>query len=479
VNVRTRITSFVGGSFIEQSDAPFSVQSPIAGGDGVDMPDSSASVVDFAVLGARGAYEEARRSTVATRAAWLMQAAAALEQRSAEIAELIVRDIGKPIRSAAFEVGRGVQLLRGCAAEIKSLRGEVLSLDSVDAGAGRFGFTRRIPYGVVGAVTPFNAPLNLLLQKVGPALVMGNAVVVKPHPAGARVALALAQLFAQAGLPAGLFNVVLGDRAPASALAAHGGVDALTFTGGTAAGDALARAAGAKKFIAEMGSNAANIVMADAQVADAAKRIAAAAFEASGQQCISAQRVLVEASRYDAFMEHFIGAARALKVGDPWDKNTDIGPMISPAAADRLMSWIDDAVGAGANYVLRAEREGCLVSPAIVDGVSEACALWRDEAFGPVAVVRRFEGIDEALALANDSPFGLQGAVFTSNLATAYRFADDFDVGSLWINEASRFRLDAYPFGGVKRSGFGREGLRYAMEDLSQVKFIGIRADVR
>ena len=477
--MRTRITSFVGGSFIEQSDAPFSVQSPIAGGDGVDMPDSSASVVDLAVLGARDAYKDARRSTVATRAAWLTQAAAALEQRSAELAELIVRDIGKPIRSATFEVGRGVQLLRGCAAEIKSLRGEVLSLDSVDAGAGRFGFTRRIPYGVVGAVTPFNAPLNLLLQKVGPSLVMGNAVVVKPHPAGARVALALAQLFAQAGLPAGLFNVVLGDRAPASALAAHGGVDALTFTGGTAAGDALARAAGAKKFIAELGSNAANIVMADAQVADAAKRIAAAAFEASGQQCISAQRVLVEASQYDAFIEHFIGAARALKVGDPWDKNTDIGPMISPSAADRLMSWINDAVDAGANYVLRAERDGCLVSPAIVDGVSEACALWRDEAFGPVAVMRRFEGIDEALALANDSPFGLQGAVFTSNLATAHRFADDFDVGSLWINEASRFRLDAYPFGGVKRSGFGREGLRYAMEDLSQVKFIGIRADVQ
>jgi acyl-CoA reductase-like NAD-dependent aldehyde dehydrogenase len=237
--------------------------------------------------------------------------------------------------------------------------------------------------------------------------------------------------------------------------------------------------AGAKKFVAELGSNAANVVMADAQVPDAAKRIAAAAFEASGQQCISAQRVLVEASKYDVFMEHFIGAAKALKVGDPWDRSTDIGPMISAAAADRLLSWIDEAVGTGANYVLRAQRDGCLVSPAIVEGVPQTCALWRDEAFGPVAVVQRFDGIDEALALANDSPFGLQGAVFTSNLATAYRFADDFDVGSLWINEASRFRLDAYPFGGVKRSGFGREGLRYAMEDLSQVKFIGIRADVR
>ncbi len=477
--MRTRIASFVGGSFIEQGDALISVQSPIPGGDGVDMPDSSESVVDFAVQSARRAYKDGRPATVATRAAWLMQAAAALEKQSAEIGELIVRDIGKPIRSATFEVGRGVQLLRGCAAEIKSLKGEVLPLDSVDAGAGHFGFTRRIPYGVVGAVTPFNAPVNLLLQKVGPAIVMGNAVVVKPHPAGARVAVAIAQCFAQAGLPAGLFNVVVGDRTPAVALAAHGGVDALTFTGGTAAGDALARAAGAKKFVAELGSNAANIVMADAQIADAAKRIAAAAFEASGQQCISAQRVLVEASQYDAFMEHFIVAAKALKVGDPWDKSTDIGPMISAAAADRLLSWIDEAVGSGANYVLRAQRNGCLVSPAIVEGVSKTCALWRDEAFGPVAVVQRFDGFDEALALANDSPFGLQGAVFTSNLATAYRFADDFDVGSLWINEASRFRLDAYPFGGVKRSGFGREGLRYAMEDLSQVKFIGIRADVR
>jgi acyl-CoA reductase-like NAD-dependent aldehyde dehydrogenase len=350
-----------------------------------------------------------------------------------------------------------------------------LPLDAVEAGVGRFGFTRRVPFGVVGAVTPFNAPANLLLQKVAPALAAGNAVVVKPHPAGSRVAVALAEALSRAGLPPGLFNVVVGDREPAQHLAKHQRIDVLTFTGGTEAGDALARAAGAKKFIAELGSNAANVVLRDADLADAAKRIAAAAFEASGQQCISAQRIIVASEVYDDFLSQFVASARRLKVGNPNDETTDIGPMISSAAADRVMAMIDEAVGGGAKCALEATRAGCIVSPAIVCDVPRTSGLWRDEVFGPVAVVQRFGDVDEALQLANDSRFGLQGAVFTGSLASAFRFIDELDVGSLWINDASRFRLDSYPFGGVKRSGYGREGIRYAIEELSQLKFIGIR----
>jgi acyl-CoA reductase-like NAD-dependent aldehyde dehydrogenase len=235
------------------------------------------------------------------------------------------------------------------------------------------------------------------------------------------------------------------------------------------------RAAGAKKFVAELGSNAANVVMADADIEDAARRIAAAAFEASGQQCVSAQRVLVAAPVYDAFVGAFHDAARSLRVGDPFDTATDVGPMISISAAERVMAMLDDAVARGARTILAAHCDGCLVSPGIVADVPADAMLWRDEAFGPVALVQRFDTIDDALRLANDSPFGLQGAVFTRDLAATLRFADEFDVGSLWVNEASRFRLDAYPFGGVKRSGFGREGVRYAIEELSQPKFIGIR----
>jgi acyl-CoA reductase-like NAD-dependent aldehyde dehydrogenase len=473
--VHSRLHSFVHGAYRQDGGDVITLHSPVDLEITAEMHDSPDAFVDAAVRDASAAYRQSRRVSVAQRAKWLMDAAAVLEADAASLAELIIRDVGKPRRLANVEVKRASQFLRACAGEIKTLNGEVLPLDAVEAGAGRLGFTRRVPYGVVGAVTPFNAPINLLVQKVAPALIAGNAVVVKPHPAGTRVALATALLFTKAGLPDGLFNVITGDRAPATALAAHRLVDAVTFTGGCAAADALVRAAGAKKFVAELGANSANVVMADAAIDDAAKRIASAAFEASGQQCVSAQRVIVASEVCDAFIAAFRDAAKALKVGDPADPATDVGPMVSMAAAERVMAMIEDALARGGRSILDARRERCLVSPGIVANVPFDALLWREEAFGPVVVVERFDGIDEALRLANDSPFGLQGAVFTRDLGTALRFADDFEVGSLWVNEASRFRLDNYPFGGVKRSGFGREGVRYAIEELSQVKFIGMR----
>jgi acyl-CoA reductase-like NAD-dependent aldehyde dehydrogenase len=270
-------------------------------------------------------------------------------------------------------------------------------------------------------------------------------------------------------------TVLTGDKATAVALAAHPEVRMVSFTGGTSAGDALARASGAKKFVAELGSNAANIVLADADLDDAAKKIAGAAFEASGQQCISAQRVLVDKAVLDAFVAKFVAAAKSLKVGSAEDPATDVGPMVSSASADRVMAMCEEAIKRGAHYALEPRREGAVVSPGILVQVPYPARLWCEEVFGPIAIVTPFDGVDDALALANDSPFGLQGAVFTQDLRAAFRFSEDFDVGALWVNEASRFRLDLYPFGGVKRSGFGREGVRYAIEEFSQVKFTGLR----
>ena len=352
----------------------------------------------------------------------------------------------------------------------------MLPLDVTAAGAGHFGYTRHVPYGVVAGITPFNAPVNLLVQKVAPAIAAGNAVIAKPAPAGTRTALRLARLFQDAGWPKGLFTVLTGDKETALALASHPTVRAVSFTGGTTAGDALARAAGAKKFVAELGSNAANVVLADADIQEAAQKIAAAAFEASGQQCISAQRVLVEKPVFDAFMQSFAAAASKLKVGRADDPATDVGPMVSRAAAERVMAMCEDAIASGATYALEPQHADALVSPGILLNVPRTARLWREEVFGPMAIVVPFEGVADGLAFANDSPFGLQGAVFTSNLRSAFQFADQFDVGALWINEASRFRLDIYPFGGMKQSGVGQEGLRYAIEEFSQVKFIGIRA---
>ena len=431
--------------------------------------------VTAAVVSALSASRNQAKSSHGERAKLLLDAADALAAAAAEIAAIICEDVGKPLRVCQVEVKRGVEFLRGTAAILGQASGEVLPVDLAAAGQGTFGFTLRVPYGIVAAITPFNAPVNLLVQKVAPAVAAGNAVIAKPHPSGLRTALRLAAIFVEAGWPSGLLNVLSGDRPTAAALVAHPDVSAVSFTGSTAGGAALAKIAGAKKFVAELGSNAANIVFDDADLKSAAKKIAAASFEASGQQCISAQRVIVHRSVLPAFTELFAAASRELKVGHPAEASTDVGTMVSLQAAERVMAMVQNAADQGATLVLAPKREGATVSPGILTNVPKPARLWQEEVFGPIAVIVGFDTDDEALDLANDSPFGLQGAAFTSNLARAFRLAREFEVGSLWINEASRFRLDMYPFGGVKQSGVGREGLKYAVEEMSQVKFIGIR----
>ena len=469
------LTSFVGGCVAQHEGARLELVQPEEGRVGAILAEAGAQGVALAVENASEAFAAHRRSTLHERSGWLRSMAAALGGGAEDVATTICEDVGKPIRAARFEARRGAEFIEACAAAVLQLGGEVVPLDAAPNGAGHFGFTRRVPYGVVAGVTPFNAPVNLLVQKVAPALAAGNAIVVKPALPGTRTALMLARLFVDAGLPPGLFNVVTGDKETAVALASHPAVRAVTFTGGTAGGEALIKAAGTKKFVSELGSNAANIVMADADIADAAGKIAAAAFEASGQQCISAQRVLVERAVFDGFVERFVAAAAKLKVGRADDPATDVGPMVHAAAAERVIAMCEDTIARGARYALQPIRRGCSVSPGILVDVSCAARLWSEEVFGPIAVVMPFDGIDEAISLANDSPFGLQGAVFTSSLSTAMKFSEEFDVGSLWVNEASRFRLDTYPFGGMKSSGTGREGVRYAIEELSQLKFTGFK----
>jgi acyl-CoA reductase-like NAD-dependent aldehyde dehydrogenase len=470
-----RIGSFIDGAATALGAGGFDLIRPEDGGCTGWMLEAGQEGVVAAVASAQAAFLACRSAPLHRRLSWLRDAARGLSEAAEEVAALISTDIGKPIRLARFEVRRGVEFLEGCAAAAAQLGGEVLPLDATANGAGLIGMVRRIPYGVVGAITPFNAPVNLLVQKLAPAIAAGNAVVVKPAPAGLRTALRLAEVCIGAGWPPGMFNVVSGDRETALALAAHPDVRAVTFTGGTAAGDALARAAGARKFVAELGSNAANIVLADADLLVAAKKIAAAGFEASGQQCISAQRILVQDEALGTFLPAFIAATSALRVGSASEPETDIGPMVHRAAAERVMVMVEDALRRGAKAALMPERRDALVSPGILLNVPREARLWREEVFGPVVLVQSFNTVDDAIALANDSPFGLQAAAFTSSLSLAMRLADEVEVGSLWINEASRYRLDMYPFGGVKSSGVGREGIRYAIEELSQLKFIGIR----
>ena len=473
-----QLMPWIGGA--AKFDAPFSaLVCPIDDRVESEIIESDAKVIDAAVRHAHAAFLKHRDATVARRVAWLNAAAEAIDRIESELVRSLIRFIGKPRRAATFEAKRVGAFIRACAAQLPHLAGEVLPLDAAAAGADRFGFTTRVPYGVIAAVTPFNGPANLLIQKVAPALAVGNAIVVKPSPPGTEVALLLAHAMKEAGIPDGLYNVVPGGREAARLLAAHALVALVTVTGSTAAGNELARAAGAKKFVGELGSNAANIVCADADLADAATRIAGAAFEASGQQCISAQRVIVERPVFDRFLDLFVAAANKLKVGDPEDAATDVGPMVSVAAADRVAQMIDDAVAKGGKLVLKPQRHGAVLGPAIVANAPPEARLMREEAFGPVVVVQSVADVDAALELANSSEFGLQGACFTASLETAFKVSRKLRVGSLWINDASRFRLDSYPFGGVGASGFGREGVRYAMEELSQWKFTGMRLNVQ
>jgi acyl-CoA reductase-like NAD-dependent aldehyde dehydrogenase len=476
MNVPVRHLPWIGGAATAAPSATFSpLVSPVDETVASHIIESDAAVIDTAVKHAHAAYTKHLEAPTAKRIEWLLAAADAIDKIEEPLVRSLIRDIGKPKRAATFEAKRAGAFIRACAAQVPHLNGEVLPLDVTAPGAGRFGFTVRVPYGVVAAVTPFNGPVNLLIQKLAPALAMGNAVVIKPSPPGTEVALLLAEAVKKAGVPDGFFNVVPGGRQTALALVAHPLVAVVTVTGSTAAGNELARAAGAKKFVGELGSNAANIVCADADLADAATRIAGAGFEASGQQCISAQRVIVERAVYEKFLELFVAAAKKLKVGDPEDNATDVGPMVGRAAADRVEAMVADAVVKGAKLVLKPERRGCILGPAIVAEAPPEARLMGEEAFGPVVVVQPVANVDAALTLANSSEFGLQGACFTSNLETAFKVSRKLRVGSLWINEASRFRLDSYPFGGVGSSGFGREGVRYAMEEMSQWKFTGIR----
>ena len=471
------LRSWIGGA--EDRSAPdgetIELRSPWSGEPVAGIVGGGAEGVDRAVADARGAFLAWRTATAARRAEWLVAAAGEIERAAEEIVASAVTVIGKPRRAARFEVGRSAQFIRACAAQLATFGGDVLPLDAAKAGADLFGFTRRVPYGVIGAVTPFNAPANLLIQKVAPALAVGNAVVVKPAPAAAGIAAIIAACFTRAGLPDGLFNVVVGGAGEALVLAAHGDVALVTVTGGTAAGEALAAAAGAKPFVGELGGNSANIVCRDANLPDAAARIVPSAFEASGQQCISAQRIIVEKPVLDRFVALFAEAAGHLTTGDPADEKTDLGPVVNERAAERIMGIIAEAERDGGELVLAPRREGCVISPAIILAPPETSRAVREEIFGPVAVVMPADDLDDAIRIANDSEFGLQASCFTMSLETAFKVSQELRAGSVWINEGSRFRLDNYPFGGVGASGFGREGVRYAMEELSQWKFTGLR----
>ena len=410
--------------------------------------------------------------SIAERAAVLRRAADIIEGRVDELAGTITRQIGKSLRNTRREVSRSVWTLRAAATAAEGLEGVVAPTTVSTGDAGLIAMVWRVPVGVVGAVTPFNAPFNLVAHKLAPAFAAGNAVVLKPASQTALTALDLVSILEEAGAPAGAFNVVPGDRATVHALASDPRVAIFSLTGGRAAGEAVARDAGARRVLLELGGNSPNIVHGDADIDLAARDCAAGGFSNTGQSCNSVQRIFVHASIAGPFTDALVREARKLRVGDPLDPATDVGTLVNLDAAKRVEAWLHEAVGSGARILTGGERHGAAIPPTVVADAGDDSRIVCEEVFGPVVVVLPYDDLDDAIARANASPYGLQAAIFTSSLAAAFAAATKLQAGGVLVNRSTNFRLDHLPYGGVKGSGVGREGPRYAIEEMTELKLV-------
>lgn len=405
-----------------------------------------------------------------TRHQVLDRAARILEARAEEAATLIVREAGKTIAQARKEVTRAVTTISLSADTARSFDGEVIPFDAYEGSANRRGWYTREPLGVILAITPYNDALNLVAHKIGPAIAGGNAVILKPSQFTPLTARFLVEVLQEAGLPDEIITVVHGDRQVAQALVAVRDIRMVSFTGGFATGEAITRTAGLKKLAMELGGNAPVLVFADADISAAVEACVSGAFWAAGQNCVGAQRILIERSVYAEFRDRFAARTSMLRAGDPASPKTDVGPMISVAAATHAERVIDDAVRSGARVLAGHRREGSVYWPTALENVSPTCVVWREEAFAPVVILTPFDTEDDAVAEANSIEYALHAAAFTSDITRALRVAEALDAGGVMINDSSDYRIDSMPFGGSKYGSMGREGVRFAYEEMTQPK---------
>jgi acyl-CoA reductase-like NAD-dependent aldehyde dehydrogenase len=430
---------------------------------------------------AKAGAEETRRAIDAAEAAMqeplpahkraeiLVRVAGALGRRHDEVARQISDEAGKPMKAAKIEASRAMSTYTFAAVEARKLAGEIVPMDASQAGEGKLAFTLRKPIGVVGAISPFNFPLNLVAHKLAPALAAGCAVVLKPASQTPLSALLLAELETEAGLPPGWLNVVVGPASDiGDVLVEDERVKALTFTGSSGVGWALRERAPRKRVNLELGNSTPMIVEADADIEAAASATAQHGFSFAGQSCISIQRVYVQRSVYDGFVERLVPKVEQLVVGDPGDEETDVGPVIDEDARDRILEWIDEAREAGAEIVTGGDLEGDLIRPTLIANAGPELKVSCEEVFGPVVTLTPYDTLDDALDLANGTKYGLQAGIFTTNLDNALRAAEELEFGGVTINEAPTFRADQMPYGGVKESGNTREGPAYAVRELTE-----------
>jgi acyl-CoA reductase-like NAD-dependent aldehyde dehydrogenase len=461
------------GEWIETGDW-LEVRSPYSG-------EVVARVAKAGAADARRAVDAAERAMrdplpAHKRAEILVRVAGALGKRADEAARQISAEAGKPLKAARVEVARAMSTYTMAAVEARKLAGEMVPMDASQAGEGKLAFTLRQPIGVVGAISPFNFPLNLVAHKIAPALAAGCAVVLKPASQTPLSALLLAELESEAGLPPGWLNVLVGPSAEiGDVLVDDERVRLITFTGSGAVGWKLAERAPKKRVNLELGNATPVIVEPDADVEDAAARLAANAFSFAGQSCISVQRIYVQRGVYDAFKAAFVPRVEALVVGDPGEDETDVGPLISLDERDRVLAWVEEAAAGGAEILAGGGLDGELLRPTVVEGAAATAKLSCEEAFGPVCTLTPYETLDEALALANGTRYGLQAGIFTASLATALRASRELEFGGVTVNEAPTFRADQMPYGGVKDSGNTREGPAWAVREMTEERLVVIQ----
>jgi acyl-CoA reductase-like NAD-dependent aldehyde dehydrogenase len=462
----------VNGEWLETGDW-MEVNSPYSGETVARVAKAGAAEARRAVDAAETAMREPLPAH--KRAEILVRVAGYLGKRHDEVARQISDEAGKPMKAARVEAARAMSTYTFAAVEARKLAGEVVPMDASQAGEGKLAFTLRRPIGIVGAISPFNFPLNLVAHKLAPALAAGCAVVLKPASQTPLSALLLAELETEAGLPPGWVNVLVGPAAEiGDVLVEDKRVKAITFTGSGPVGWKLAERAAKKKVNLELGNATPVIITADADVDAAAQAMAANAFSFAGQSCISVQRIYVERAAYDSFLEGFIPRVDALNVGDPADEETDVGPVIDAGAQERILDWIEEARSGGAKILTGGDTEGELIRPTVIADASPELKVSCEEVFGPVCTVTPFDSLDDAFELANGTRYGLQAGIFAGDIKTALRAAEALEFGGVTVNEAPTFRADQMPYGGVKDSGNTREGPKYAVHELTEERLVVI-----
>jgi glyceraldehyde-3-phosphate dehydrogenase (NADP+) len=469
----TEYPIYVAGEW-QSAGEPLEVRNPYSG-DLVGVTfQASRDQFEQAIVGAERAFATMRTMPTFERVNLLKAMASGLKSRRDEVARMIASEAGKPIRDAEVETDRGVFTLETAAEEAKRIAGESIPLDLLPASKGRSGIVRRFPIGPIAGISPFNFPLNLALHKIAPAIASGNTIVLKPPSRDPLTMLLFAEIIDAAGVPAGAVSIMPMDREVGDALVEDPRFKLLSFTGSPDVGWEMKRRAGMKKVVLELGGNAGVIVDADSDLDFAVNRIKVGAFAYSGQVCISVQRVFVVDEVYEQFRDKLVDAVKTIKLGDPLDRATDLGPMIDGKAALRTQTWIEQAVAAGASVLTGGTANDTFFAPTVIENADPQSLVCAKEAFAPLVTIAPVGSFGEAIRRINDSEYGLQAGVFTNSLEKAFAAYENIDVGGVVINDIPTYRIDHMPYGGVKASGLGREGLRYAIEDMTEPRLMVI-----